>query len=349
MSSSFRDHMLSEAEMTWLKAVYEDSHFDPKMAKVRLRDKLPKGFDPKKIDARFLLNGKILTILGIWKVDPESPVLKNLERVILTIRDLICEASGIETITSELLSTKLGLQEPDVQRALGHLTTLGGFYSGASGHAGSAGYSRIELIGDDIYDAYLAFESLESLMQEYYERHEQHSDASEVRLPSTPGTGGLNQAWPPTSYLYYPQSTVAPYQIKRNTAFVLMPMDRENPELEDVYETIKQVCDSFGVHAYRADEIQHQDRITDLILSEIKLCELLVADLSYERPNVYYEIGYAHALQKRPILYRKNGTRLHFDLSVHNVPEYRNITELKSLLHKRLEAIQGRSVTSPSL
>jgi hypothetical protein len=49
----------------------------------------------------------------------------------------------------------------------------------------------------------------------------------------------------------------------------------------------------------------------------------------------------AHALGKRPILYRKVGTALHFDLSIHNVPEYENVTQLPALLRQRLEAITG--------
>jgi len=134
------------------------------------------------------------------------------------------------------------------------------------------------------------------------------------------------------------------YEIKPNTAFVLMAMDRNIPELEDVYSAIKDVCRDFGIKAFRADEIEHQDRITDRILSEIRTCEWLIADLSFERPNVYYEVGYAHANEKRPILFRKEGTRLHFDLAVHNVPEYRNVTDLRQKLERRLEAILGRSM-----
>jgi len=124
-----------------------------------------------------------------------------------------------------------------------------------------------------------------------------------------------------------------------------MWMDKNHPELEDVHQAVKEVFAEFGIKALRADEIQHQDRITDLILNQIAQSEFLFADLTGERPNVYYEVGFAHALGKRPILYRRANTSLHFDLSIHNVPEYENVTQLRALLRQRLEAMTGRVLT----
>ena len=135
---------------------------------------------------------------------------------------------------------------------------------------------------------------------------------------------------------------LATSRYRPNTAFIMMAIDRTKPDLEDVKNSIKEVFSQFNIEAITADDIEHDDVITDKILDEIETKEFLIADLTYERPNVYYEIGHAHARNKRVILYRRTGTRVHFDLAHRNCPEYDNTTRLKELLRKRLESMTNK-------
>ena len=127
-----------------------------------------------------------------------------------------------------------------------------------------------------------------------------------------------------------------------NAAFIMMQIDPTKPALEDLYNVYKECFSEFGITAIRADEIEHQETITDKIIERIKLSEFLLADLTGERPSVYYEIGYAHALGKKVIMYRSSDTKLHFDLAGYNCPEYKNLSALRKQLMRRLEHITNR-------
>lgn len=137
-----------------------------------------------------------------------------------------------------------------------------------------------------------------------------------------------------------------PAKYRAGTAFIMMWMDKARPELTDVADAVRDVFRTFDIRAIRADDIEHEGIITERVINEIRTSEFLFADLTGTRPNVYYEIGFAHALGKRVILFRKSGTGVHFDLVGYNCPEYENLRDLKEKLSRRLESLTNKVPTS---
>lgn len=86
-------------------------------------------------------------------------------------------------------------------------------------------------------------------------------------------------------------------------------------EFADVYEIgIKEACSLAGAYCERVDEQIYQERILDRIYNQIAKADLVVADMTGRNPNVFYEVGYAHALGKRTILLTKSADDIPFDL-----------------------------------
>lgn len=140
-----------------------------------------------------------------------------------------------------------------------------------------------------------------------------------------------------------PQNSAVKYPYRfvtvPNTAFIMMAMDSSQPELEDVCSTIKDICSCYRKKAFRADDVPHNGQIHKVVFDCIATSELLIADLTGEKQNVYYEVGIAHAFGKQPVLLCKSGTKIHYNLVGNNVIEYRNFSELRKLLQTRLEGL----------
>lgn len=110
--------------------------------------------------------------------------------------------------------------------------------------------------------------------------------------------------------------------------FVIMQIG--NPELDLVYErAVAPACSACGFAPRRVDRHNRGGLLVSEIIAFIDEAELLVADLTNERPNCYLEVGYAIGVSKLTNLiltaradhdtespsHRPGGPRVHFDLA----------------------------------
>lgn len=122
-------------------------------------------------------------------------------------------------------------------------------------------------------------------------------------------------------------------------AFVIMDF---SDKFEYIYtEVIRPVCEELNIECYRADEYNHPGLILKDILDSIRDSDIIIADITPNNANVYFEVGYAYALGKNPVLLMdKEIGILPFDISGFRTIMYNNTIKgaqyVKELLTKFL-------------
>ena len=134
-------------------------------------------------------------------------------------------------------------------------------------------------------------------------------------------------------------------------AFVIMQIG--NDDMDGIYaKYIFPAITSCGLDAKRVDRHNRGGLLKSEIIQFIQDSDILIADITNERPNVYLEIGYAMGIDKFTHLiltvredhfmdspnHKANGPKVHFDLSGYDILRWHAdaLDEFKIELEKRI-------------
>lgn len=127
--------------------------------------------------------------------------------------------------------------------------------------------------------------------------------------------------------------------------FVIMPFkEKEFPQR--VYtEVIKPLVeDLFKINCYRVDEDNLPDRIDNKIYSYLFRSAFVIAEVTILNPNVFYELGLAHMLEKDCIiLTKKSISDIPFDINRIRAEYYDSDEKMIEILDRAISALGFKS------
>lgn len=141
---------------------------------------------------------------------------------------------------------------------------------------------------------------------------------------------------------------VSNYRVAGSKGKAFIVMEFGTPFDEIYIDVISEICSEFDIDALRADDTYGPGLIIADVIRDIVEADFIVAEVTPKNPNVYYEIGYAHAINKPTILLAdKNLDRLPFDIAGFRTLFYENTISGKRKfedgLRKHIAAILQKS------
>ena len=137
---------------------------------------------------------------------------------------------------------------------------------------------------------------------------------------------------------------------KWKICFCSCPFDKERTA---VYSSIiKPVVEKNRYECKRADDFSTNTNKINEIVRYIWKAEFIIADLTWFKPNVMYELGFSHAMDKEVIMiYEKNNdknneTKFPFDIQHFDIIIYESGTpggvDLQNRLQNTIEYVMGK-------
>jgi hypothetical protein len=132
---------------------------------------------------------------------------------------------------------------------------------------------------------------------------------------------------------------------QENLGKIFVVMKFSDPYEELYRDVIQPVSEKFGLQAYHAGEVFGPGVILDDIVRGIIEAKIVIVEItpSNENENVFYELGYAHALGKPTILLAERAKELPFDVKGYRCLFYDNSIggkrKVEEALEKHLEAM----------
>jgi hypothetical protein len=133
---------------------------------------------------------------------------------------------------------------------------------------------------------------------------------------------------------------------KRGICFIIMPFgDWSDNYLESIYIP---AIESVGLIPRRADDLYRPSAIVNDIWALTRKAKVILADLSAKNPNVFYELGLAHAVAKPAILVAESIDDIPFDLRALRVIIYnKNEPDWGEVLQEKIETAINEVLESP--
>ncbi|SBS61871.1 hypothetical protein [Vibrio atlanticus] len=121
--------------------------------------------------------------------------------------------------------------------------------------------------------------------------------------------------------------------IKDKSVFVLTPL---NPDFNEDFEWVE---NAFRKHKYvcsKGNDVKVQSNLLSHIIKEMLASKFVVANIGGRNPNVFYELGIAHALGKDVILISRSVDDITFDLSSSQIIIFNTEEQLSSSIDEWL-------------